>query len=112
LAEVEGEAVVEVAEVIGVGVLTEEAVSIVNSGSRPIALLGLQLRTPEGLAYTFGQVTLFGDGAAVLVHTEAGLDGASDLFWGLEEPIWEPGSIVSLVDAEGTIQSQYIIGSP
>jgi LysM repeat protein len=109
---IEGEAVVGIAEVIGVGVLTEEAVSIVNSGSRPIALLGWQLLTADGRAYTFGQITLFGDGAAVLVHTEAGQDGPSDLFWGLEQPIWQPGSTVTLVDAEGTVQSQYVIESP
>lgn len=108
----EGEAIIEISEVIGVGVLTDEAVSIVNSGSRPIALLGWRLLTADGRAYTFGQVTLFGDGAAVLVHTETGQDGPSDLFWGLEQPVWQPGSTATLVDAEGTVQSQYVIESP
>jgi murein DD-endopeptidase MepM/ murein hydrolase activator NlpD len=106
---VEGEAIIEIAEVIGAGSLTDEAVSIVNSGNRPVALLGWQLSDEQGLVYTFGQVTLFGDGAAILVHTEAGQDSASDLFWGLEQPVWQPGKAVILTDAEGTIRTTFTI---
>lgn len=108
----EGEAVVEIGEVIGVGSLADEAVSIVNSGNRPIALLGWRLRDEEGRAYTFGQVTLFGEGAAVLVHTEAGLDGPADLYWGFEQPIWQEGETVTLIDAEGTVRATYVISGP
>lgn len=104
-----GEAVVEIGEIVGAGVLAEEAVSIVNSGSRPIALLGWRLTDEDGRAYTFGQVTLFGDGAAILVHTEAGLDGSSDLYWGFEEPIWRAGETATLIDAEGTTRSTYVV---
>jgi LysM repeat protein len=106
---VEGEAIVEISEVIGVGGLADEAVSIVNSGNRPIALLDWEISDEDGNVYTFGQVTLFGDGAAILVHTEAGQDGFSDLYWGLEQPIWESGETVTLTDAEGTVRVTYTI---
>lgn len=97
----QGEVVIEILEVIGVGQLTEEAVQIVNSGSSPVALRDWQLVDQDEYVYTFGQVTLFGDGAGILVHTEAGQDNSTDLHWGLEEPIWESGEVVTLRDAEG-----------
>jgi LysM repeat protein len=106
---VDGEAIVEISEVTGVGGLADEAVSIVNSGNRPIALLDWEISDEDGNVYTFGQVTLFGDGAAILVHTEAGQDGFSDLYWGLEQPIWESGETVTLTDAEGTVRVTYTI---
>lgn len=108
----QGEARVEISDVIGAGQLTEEAVAISNSGSRPIALQGWQLLAEDGRAYTFGQVTLFGEGAAIFVHTESGRDDASNLYWGLNQPIWQPGATVTLRDAEGTTQSTYQIPEP
>jgi len=100
-----GEAVIEILEVIGAGQLTEEAVQIINSGSSPVALHDWQVVDEDGHVYTFGQVTLFGDGAGVLVHTETGQDNSTDLYWGLEEPVWEAGEVVTLLDAEGEIQA-------
>lgn len=102
-----GEAVIEILEVIGVGQLAEEAVQIINSGSSPVALQEWQLVDQEGRVYTFGQVTLFGDGAGLLVHTEAGQDNSTDLYWGLEEPIWGPGEVVTLRDADGETRATF-----
>jgi LysM repeat protein len=108
----DGEARVEVSEVVSAGQLTEEAVAISNNGSRPIALQGWQLSDEDGRTYTFGQVTLFGEGAAVLLHTESGRDDASNLYWGLTEAVWQPGQTVTLRNAEGTIISTYQIPEP
>lgn len=105
----QGEAIIAITEVIGVGDLTAEGVSITNSGSRPVALLDWQLQDQDGHIYTFGQATLFGDGAAIIIHTEAGQDGASDLYWGQEEAIWQPGETVKLTDAEGITQATFTI---
>ncbi|MGD2078590.1 MAG: LysM peptidoglycan-binding domain-containing protein, partial [Chloroflexota bacterium] len=63
-----GEPIVEIADAVGVGQLDEEAILIKNSGETPIALLGWQLTDEDGRAYTFGQVTLFGEGAAITLH--------------------------------------------
>lgn len=104
-----GEVQIQITEIIGLGELTEEALSIANLGSRAVALQGWTLSDPEGREYTFGQVTLFGDGAAILIHTEAGPNGPSDLYWGLEQAIWSSGETATLRDAEGTIQAQYTI---
>jgi hypothetical protein len=105
----QGEVIIEIREVIAAGVLTEEAVSIVNIGSRPVALQDWTLRDQDGHVYTFGQITLFGDGAGIVVHTETGASNNLEFYWGLEEPIWELGDTVTLLDAEGTIQATFVV---
>lgn len=104
---------VEITEVLGVGELTEEAVRISNTGSRPLALEGWQLEDEQGNAYTFIDVTLFGNSDAgapsILIHTEAGQNGASDLYWGMESAVWESGEVVSLRDADDVLQASYEI---
>lgn len=105
----QGEAIVEITEVVGVGELTEEAIQIINSGNRQIGLVDWTISDESGFVYTFGQVTLFGDGAGILVHTEAGTDGPTDLYWGLELPILVSGKILSLTDAEGNVVSTYTV---
>ena len=91
------------------GDLATEAVSIANFGDRAVALQGWELADSAGHIYTFGQVTLFGEGAAILIHTETGRDGPSDLYWGLEEAIWQSGATVTLRDATGTVQATFNI---
>jgi LysM repeat protein len=105
----EGEAQVEITDVIGAGRLTAEAVQIINNGSRQVALQGWKLASEQGQVYTFGQVTLFGEGAGILVHTAAGQDGATDFYWGRETAVWQPGSTVTLLNADDEIQSTFVI---
>lgn len=107
----QGEVVIEINEVIGVGELTEEAVSIINTGSRPVALQDWKLRDSLGIEYTFGQITLFGEGAGILVHTEAGTSTSLELYWGLETAVWEPGETVTLLDRDGVVQATYTISN-
>jgi LysM repeat protein len=109
--ELEGEAQLEITAVLGAGNLAEEAVQLVNSGSRQIALLNWTLRDEDGYVYTFGQFTLFGAGSGVLIHTETGEDTATDRYWGLEEPIWRSGERAVLLDSEGNIQATFTIPS-
>jgi hypothetical protein len=107
----DGQAIVEIAEVLGVGQVDEEAISIKNSGNMPIALLGWRLTDEDGRAYPFGQVTLFGEGAAITVHSGQGLDGPTDLYWGFDEAILRPGETVTLVDGEGNVRDTFVAGS-
>ena len=104
-----GEVRIQITEVVGLGQLTEEAISIANLGNRAVALQGWTISDAEGRIFTFGQVTLFGDGAAILVHTEAGQNGPADLYWGQEQAVWATGETVTLKNNEGTIQAQYTI---
>jgi LysM repeat protein len=104
-----GEAVVEIMEVIGPGELNEERVSLINSGERQINLGNWQLEDGQGHIYVFGTVTLFGNGVELIVHTRIGQSGLLDLFWGLNEAIWQPGDTVLLRDAEGTVRATHIV---
>lgn len=108
-----GTAIVEISEVIGVTDLASEAVRITNSGTRPITLRDWKLVDEHGNIFTFGDVTLFGSSTAgspsILVHTEAGRNSPSDLYWGQENAVWEPGETVTLFDAEDTVQATYQI---
>ena len=109
----EGIAMVEITEVIGLGDLTTEAVRISNVGTRPLILRGWQLEDEQGNVYTFVDVTLYGSSDAgtpsILIHTEAGLNGPSDLFWGQETAVWQAGETVTLTDGEGAQQATYEI---
>ncbi len=104
-----GEVKIEITAVTNPGSLTEETVQITNIGSSQIALLGWELSDADGHIFTFGQVTLHRDGAAILVHTEAGQSGPANQFWGLETPIWEPGEQVTLRDADGNVQATFTV---
>lgn len=106
-----GEAIVEIAGVVGTGEVDEEAILIKNSGDMPIALLGWRLTDEDGRAYTFGQVTLFGEGAAITLHSGRGVEGPADLYWGFDESILRPGETVTLVDDEGNVQATFVVGS-
>jgi len=105
----EGEVIVEITAVTGVADLEEEAIQISNMGGRQIALLDWTLADEDGHRYTFGQVTLFGDGAAIQVHTGSGSNGPADLHWGLEASIWESGERVTLLNPEGGIEATFDI---
>ncbi len=105
----EGEAQVEITDVIGAGQLSAEAVQIVNNGDRQIALQGWQLVSEQGVVYTFGQVTLFGGGAGILIHSTSGQDRATDLYWNRDTAVWQPGDTVTLRNADNEVQSTYVI---
>jgi LysM repeat protein len=108
-----GSAVAEITEVLGVGDLAAEAIRLTNSGARPLALRDWHLADEDGNVFTFSDVTLFGSSAAgspsILIHTETGQNGPSDLYWGQEAAVWESDETVTLFDAEDTVQATYVI---
>jgi LysM repeat protein len=103
----EGEAQLAVARVIAAGQLGLEAVEVINNGSSQASLQGWTLSDGQGNSYTFSQVTLFGDGAGIMLHTATGQDGATDIFWGRDAAVWQSGDTVVLSDAAGTPQAEY-----
>ncbi len=102
----EGEVIIEIAEVIGLGQLPLEAVQIVNNGGREVKLSEWKLADQFGNYYTFSPFTLYGDGAGIMIHTTAGQNNATNLYWGEEKPIWKSGEMVILYDADGTVQAE------
>lgn len=104
-----GEVIMEIVTITNIGILESEAVQIINNGNRPVNLLDWQLSDEDGNAYTFGQVTLYAEGAGLSIRTGAGNDAIYDLYWGLPASVWESGETVTLTDADGATRATYII---
>jgi hypothetical protein len=97
---------VEITGVDGPGDLTSETVHLVNTGG-VAAMAGWTLDDGRGEVYRFPAFTLHN--GAVSVHTRAGTDTVIDLFWGLNDAVWFPGSVITLRDADGNVQSTFSI---
>lgn len=100
---------VKITAVIAPGQLEDEAVQIRNTGADPVALLGWKLADRDGRFYKFGQTTLFGGSVDILVHSKAGQNSPTDFFWGLTEPVWESGELVTLLDADDNIVTTFTV---
>lgn len=98
---------VEIREVSGAGALDREAVLLLNRGGQA-DMAGWTLEDGRGRSYTFPAFTLH-NGGAVSVHTKAGRDTAIDLYWGSDQALWLPGTVITLRDAAGVAQSTFRI---
>jgi LysM repeat protein len=89
--------------VIGAGVLANERILIRRTGDGELSLAGWRLMDGEGNEYIFPQLTLYKDGA-ININTRSGQNTVVDLYWGLTSPIWAPGKIISIYDAENNLR--------
>jgi LysM repeat protein len=93
---------VVVREISGAGVLADEAVFIFNSG-RAVRMEGWALTDVQENVYVFPNLFL-GTGGGVRLHTGSGSNSATDLYWGLDAPVWgEPGDVATLRDESGLV---------
>ncbi|NLB01489.1 MAG: MBL fold metallo-hydrolase [Methanomicrobiales archaeon] len=86
--------------------LLEEWVAVANADETAVNLTGWTI-TDEGTrnTYTFPVFTL-SPRADVTVHTGAGNDTTTDLYWGRGNPVWNnDGDIATLTDVSGTVVS-------
>jgi LysM repeat protein len=101
-----GAAFVVIREIVSPGALPGEAILLTNLGGR-INLLGWMLSDGKGNRYTFPDVTLFAD-AEISLHTAAGTNTPSDLFWAEGEARWgTAGTVAYLRDASGKLVAIY-----
>jgi deoxyribonuclease-1-like protein len=87
--------------------LDEEWVKIMNTGTSSISLTGWELKD-EGDKYTY-TFPLFSleSGSTVTVHTEKGMNTATELYWGSGRPIWNnDGDNARLYDINGNLVDQ------
>jgi LysM repeat protein len=94
-------------EVVSAGSLAQEALVVVNDGG-PVDLAGWSLRDETGHSYSFPSLMLF-EGGAVTIHTAAGADSVTDLYWGQADAVWESGKDVLLSDADGNLHARFAI---
>jgi len=82
--------------------LAEEAITLVNRGDRSLDVTGWVLQDRADHTYTFPDGYELGTGDSVTVHTGAGTDTASDLYWDAGRPIWNNrGDTIIVTNADG-----------
>jgi len=98
---------VTIREVHGAGVLADEALVVTNDGGT-VDLAGWTLRDDSGHLYTFPTLKLL-KGGAVSLHTAAGSDTVTDLYWSQAAPVWASGKTALLSDAGNNLRARYQI---
>jgi len=81
------------------GDASAEALVLGNEGAT-LSLAGWRIRDEEGNTFTFPALTLWA-GGSVTVHTRAGANTATDLYWGHPGAVWRPGERIILEDPDG-----------
>ncbi len=94
--------------VMNPGDITSEAVELLNEGS-PVDLEGWMLSNGRGDEFIFPSSFRLFSGGRVAIHTGGGEDTPIDLYWGLNEPVWQVGDTISLFDPDGTLHDEYEI---
>ncbi|GAB4459248.1 MAG: hypothetical protein Kow0070_14060 [Anaerolineales bacterium] len=97
---------VKIVSIVGAGTLDAEWVVVRNAGSEPINLASWQLRDADRNVFVFPNLTLNPNGA-VQVHTISGTNTVIDLYWGLNNPVWESGEEAQLLDPNGNVRAVY-----
>lgn len=98
---------VEIVEVIRAGDVTVEGVRIRNNG-RLIDVAGWTISDTEGNEFTFDALLIFSNSEHT-VYTRTSDNTPIASYWGLEEPVWQAGDVVTLTDDDGEVQAVYRI---
>lgn len=99
---------IEIDTVIGAGDLNNEVVEFVRIGEGDLELTGWQVVDEQRNRYTFPDLLLNKNGA-VRLYTRTGQDSVMELYWGLDEPVWSSGEVVTLLDSAGNTRATYQI---
>ncbi|WIM93204.1 lamin tail domain-containing protein [Actinoplanes oblitus] len=67
--------------------LNAEWISLVNTGRTAVSLKGWKI-VDRSRTYTFGNVTIAGNGGKVTLHTGKGTDTRTQLYWGSGNYVW------------------------
>lgn len=102
-----GPPLVEIGQVLGSGDLPAEVVIVRNRGGAA-SLEAWTLSDAEGNTFTFPPLTLFID-VQVRVHSAAGDNTPTDLYWGRAAPAWNGGELITLRNAAGNVVDTYVV---
>lgn len=97
-----------IANVEGVGNVNSEVVEIRNLGN-VVNLQGWTLSNGRGDVFYFPEYRIHPD-SRVLIFSRQGPNTPAALYWGREFPAWVNGDTVTLTDANGEVQSTFVIG--
>ena len=101
--------VLEIENVFGMGDIENEVVIIRRVGDeQEIWLKNWSIRDENGNSYIFESLVLNID-AEVHIYSKAGFDKVSNLYWGLNQAIWQTGETVTIIDSLGNIRATFEI---
>ncbi len=103
-----GQVVIAIDNVFGVGDLANEVVLIKSKTDASLSLTNWRLEDNAGNVYIFPALTL-NKGGAVQVHTAAGVNTVTDLYWGRDTAVWQEGKTAILLDAQSIERARYTI---
>lgn len=98
--------VILIQSILGVGDLQTEQVKITLTGSTELSLTGWQLVDSNEHSFIFPKFELFPNGS-IQVNSRAGINTATDLYWGLAIAIWQSGETAQLLDETGKLQATF-----
>jgi len=88
--------------------LNDEYFALQNTGSQPIDLTGWTVSNERGAAYRFPNGFTLDLGAIVYIHSGAGTDTSTILYWHASGPVWNDQSDIAVLrGADGVIVSLY-----
>jgi len=96
-----------IAAVEGAGDLSRELIRLENVDGQ-VSMQGWTLLDGNREVYRFPDFTFYSRGA-VEIHTVEGSDSPVELHIGSNSALWEPGTEIRLLDADGTVQSVFQI---
>jgi len=94
--------------ILGAGNVKTETVVISYRAEGDAALLleNWSLHDEDGNYFIFPALILHGNGA-VQVHSSTGVNTVIDLYWGLNEAVWQSGENALLYDPEGDLRAVF-----
>jgi hypothetical protein len=108
---------IEIGEVGGVGNLATEYIRLVrpaSEGAETISLKDWRIKDGNNHNYAIleqsglASLDLHSQGA-VNIYTKEGESNPIELYLGLQDPIWQPGETVTLIDPQGEVHDTYLI---
>ncbi len=98
----------EITSVVAPGDSANERVVIKHIGGPELSLENWTLQDDDGNVFIFPNVRLYA-GGALNVWTRAGDNTVVELFWGLNDGVWESGDVVTLRDPTGAVHATFVI---
>ncbi len=96
--------VIEVKGVTGMGVVSMEVLTLERVGNGDLGLTGWQVMDEDNHVFTFPELLV--QGGSIRIHSGAGRNTLPDLYWGLSEPIWQSGEMVTVIDSAGNVRAR------
>ncbi len=99
---------VRITSVSNAGRVIDEQVRIQNFGDQAVNLRNWRLSDSQGNSFVFPEA-LIQPNQPIIIYTRVGQNAPAALYWNQTTAMWDSGETVTLENAEGTVQSEFVI---